>query len=274
MKLLQALRNATEKLKNDFEDSKLFDHSGDKGEFREQIIEQFLRPFLPECYGLGSGQISASNGSSSKQVDVVIYDSIFSNVLFRTSKNSLFPCESVFGTIEVKSHLSSEELKIAIENIASVKSLPRQDTDMMDILPFRRINTGEGLNYDTAKRNYYLGIVFSYGGISIEKTVELLNQKLYSGEIENDHLPDFVFSHQKEFMILRMKRINNQLYPANIADEYEKFIGIKTGENTLSLFYLTVNTILNQIILRSPNFNDYWGNVFQQCLSEQKEYYF
>jgi hypothetical protein len=180
----------------------------------------------------------------------------------------------VFGTIEVKSHLSSEELKIAIENIASVKSLPRQDTDMMDILPFRRINTGEGLNYDTAKRNYYLGIVFSYGGISIEKTVELLNQKLYSGEIENDHLPDFVFSHQKEFMILRMKRINNQLYPANIADEYEKFIGIKTGENTLSLFYLTVNTILNQIILRSPNFNDYWGNVFQQCLSEQKEYYF
>jgi hypothetical protein len=37
MKLLQALRNASSRLVADFEDSKLFDHSGEKGEFREHI---------------------------------------------------------------------------------------------------------------------------------------------------------------------------------------------------------------------------------------------
>lgn len=274
MKLLQALRNATEKLKSDFEDSKLFDHSGDKGEFREQIVEQFLRPFLPECYGLGSGQIFAADGSGSKQIDVVIYDSVFSSVLFRTLKNSLFPCESVFGTIEVKSYLSTEELETAIQNIISVKHLSRESTDMMDILPFRRINTGSGLSYDISKRNFYLGIIFSYDGLSIEKTVELMNLKLQSGEIESRNLPDFLFSNKKQFMILRMKRVENQLQPANIVDDYEKFIGVKTGNDTLPLFYLTVNIILNQIVLRSPNLGDYWGNVFQQCLDEQKKFYY
>ena len=39
MKLLQALRNASDRLAADFEDSKLFEHHGDKGEFREHIVE-------------------------------------------------------------------------------------------------------------------------------------------------------------------------------------------------------------------------------------------
>ena len=58
MQLRQALRNAANRMAVDFEDSKLFTHSGDKGEFREHIIAKFLRPFLSKCYGLGSGQVS------------------------------------------------------------------------------------------------------------------------------------------------------------------------------------------------------------------------
>jgi hypothetical protein len=55
MQLLQALRNAANRMAVDFEDSKLFMHSGDKGEFREHIIATFLRPFLSKCYGLVNG---------------------------------------------------------------------------------------------------------------------------------------------------------------------------------------------------------------------------
>jgi len=123
MHLLKALRNATERIEHDISDSDLFNHRGDKGEFRERVIERFLRPFLRHCYGLGSGEIFSADGASSFQQDVVIYDSIFSNVLFRDHANSLFPCESVYGTIEIKSNLTSDEVEKGIANIQSVKVL-------------------------------------------------------------------------------------------------------------------------------------------------------
>ena len=164
MRFLEALRNAGAQLAADIEDSKLFAHIGDRGEFREAAIQRFLRPHLPECYGLGSGSIFSSDGKASRQIDIVIYDSVFSNILFRDSSNSLFPYEAVFGNIEVKSQLTSEELATAIENIASVKDLRRQASDMMDLLPFRRIEVGRGLSYDRLQRNPYLGIVFGCDG--------------------------------------------------------------------------------------------------------------
>ena len=164
MRFLEALRNAGAQLAADIEDSKLFAHIGDRGEFREAAIQRFLRPHLPECYGLGSGSIFSSDGKASRQIDIVIYDSVFSNILFRDSSNSLFPYEAVFGNIEVKSQLTSEELATAIENIASVKDLRRQASDMMDLLPFRRIEVGRGLSYDRLPRNPYLGIVFGCDG--------------------------------------------------------------------------------------------------------------
>jgi hypothetical protein len=116
------------KLITNFEDSKLFDHSGERGEFREQIISQLLRPFLPNCFGLGTGEIFSSDGNTSHQIDIVIYDTVYSNVLFKSGPKSIFPCESVYGEIEVKSMLSSEELIIGLDNIASMKKLNREDS--------------------------------------------------------------------------------------------------------------------------------------------------
>lgn len=110
MRLLQAIRNQTARIAAHFEDSKLFTHRGDRGTFREEIISEFLRPFLPECYGLNSGEIFAADGSQSAQVDIVVYDAIFSTVLFRNGTAMLFPAESVFGSIEIKTDLDSREL--------------------------------------------------------------------------------------------------------------------------------------------------------------------
>ena len=45
------------------------------------------------------------------------------NVLFKYKQNSLFQCESVYGQIEVKSNLTTEELNLIIDNIALLKNL-------------------------------------------------------------------------------------------------------------------------------------------------------
>ena len=265
MKLLQALRNATASLEASFENSKLFSQNPNRGEFREEVIKEFLRPFLPKCYGLDSGEVFSKDGRQSKQIDIVIYDDVFSNVLFRHERNFLFPCESVFGNIEVKSCLTTNELRIAVENIRSLKCLPRESSDMRDILPFRRLNVGSGLTFDRSQRNPYLGILFTYGGLLAETVVANLNGCL-SNYDDNQLLPDFIFNHERQYMVMRAVQREGDLVPAPIGSSYEHFIDVDIGSNVLPMFYLTVVTCLNQITLRGPDFNQYWIETFNASL--------
>ena len=266
MKFLQALRNAAQRLAADFEDSKLFDHRGEKGEFREYIAGQFLRSFLPRCYGIGSGQVFAEDGNSSNQIDLVLYDTVFSNVLFREANSCLFPCESVYGTVEVKTNLSTPELETAVANVASVKRLDRASSDMCDMLPFRRFNVGTGLVYDRQIRNPYLGIVFAYEGLSSDTVVAKLNRYLQTRDFPVEHLPDFVFCYRRGYVVAKFRSEEQRLVPAPPGSSFERYEAISTGNDTLPLFFLTLNVCLNQIILKTPDFNNYWVQVVSQAI--------
>jgi hypothetical protein len=258
MKLLEALRNATDRMAPDFNDSKLFTHSGDKGEFRERIIEKFLRPFLPKCYGLGSGEVFSQDGASSRQIDVVVYDDVFSNVLFREGSNSLFPCESVFGTIEVKSVLSAEELATSIENVASVKRLPRRGTTMLNVTPISEIHVGGGLQYTQPLiSNPYIGVIFAYSGLRPENVLHELNEYLFGGEPRRDYLPDFVFLYGHETTIMRFAGNGNRLKAVSPEQPFDGYMAITTGRDTMPYFFLTLNTLLNSIRLKAPDFAEY-----------------
>jgi hypothetical protein len=129
---------------------------GDRGEFRDKILARFLRPFLPPCYGLDSGEVFSSDGQQSAQIDIGIYDAVFSPVLFRNGSRLLFPAESIYGTVEVKSHLSLNELDRACNNVASVKTLQRPSTDSLDLLPHLRLGIGGGLGLQggRSRRSY------------------------------------------------------------------------------------------------------------------------
>ena len=73
-----------------------------KGEVREHVLANYLRPFLPSVYGLGMGQVFSSKGEMSRQIDIVIQDTVFSIALRIYEKQLLLPYESVFGSIGVK----------------------------------------------------------------------------------------------------------------------------------------------------------------------------
>jgi hypothetical protein len=262
LKLIQALRNLSSKLNSEFEDSKLFEHSGEKGEFREHIISELLRPFLPDCYGLGSGQIFDNTDKSSNQIDIVIYDSVYSNVLFKNKSSSLFPCESVYGEIEIKSNLTSEELNTSIDNIASMKSLQRKDATMLDITPIYKLKLGNGLSGSTVKLNSYIGIVYGYDGI----TKETLNQKIQKKLANTDKrlMPDYIFNQKHNYVALKVKK--NTV--VGISDDFDNYAIIDTRKDTLTLMFLTINAVLNQIRLQAPDYNDYWLQVFNPMISK------
>jgi hypothetical protein len=266
MRLLEALRNAVQRIEAEIADSQLFDHMGDRGEFREQIVERFLRPYLPQCYGLGSGAAFAADGTGSRQLDVILYDSVFSNVLFVDSTNSLFPVESIFGVIEVKSNLTSAELEISLDNIKSLKKLVRQPSDMLDFLPYRRIEAGTGLTYDRRHRNPYLGVCFALDGIKGESVLEMLNNRLDISPTEREMMPNFVFNFRKGYFIFRCsQQANGLLSPTPVGLPFDTFVLALSGRDTLPLFFFTVNICLNNIILRAADLNSYWAQLVRDA---------
>ena len=268
MRLLEALRNSVQRIEADLNDSRLIDHRGDRGEFREQVIANFLRPFLPTCYGLRSGAVFAADGSGSRQMDVVLYDAVFSNVLFSDSANSLFPAEAVFGAIEVKSDLSSATLDESIENIRSLKTLQRAPSDMCDILPFRRLGMGAGLTFSPEQRNPYLGICFAFDGLVGETVEGALNGRITSRPTDDELLPNFVFNYRREYFVFRAALQPNVGYsPVPIGAHFDRFCLLHLGTDTLPLFFLTVNVLLNNIILRAPDLEAYWRLVWSDAVA-------
>jgi hypothetical protein len=266
MKFLQALRNVSSKLSAEFEDSKLFEHSAEKGNFREETISQLLRPFLPNCYAMGTGQIFSCDGNTSKQIDIVIYDNVYSNVLFKNRKDNLFPCESVYGEIEIKSMLSTDELIKSLDNIASLKKLNRQDSTILDISPTYHLNIGEGLTASNDKLNPYLCMIFCFDGLLLTTLVDKLNYEMSARN--SSELPDFIFCSKKKYMIIKA---GSKFYPTPIGTDFDKFFGINSFDDTIPMMFFTLNTCLNQIRLKAPNYDYYWGKLFNEIKNKNIE---
>ncbi|WP_437954405.1 DUF6602 domain-containing protein [Sorangium sp. So ce119] len=120
------------KLQADFKMATATSHAGLKGSAREEAIRAFLTQHLPRRYAVGTGQVMSPTGRMSRQCDVVIYDPVLGPNLPLGDSAAIFPIEVVYGTVEIKSDLTSEELKLAYENIASVKALAQAGTFVRD----------------------------------------------------------------------------------------------------------------------------------------------
>lgn len=271
MRLLQAVRNQAARIASEIEDSNLFTHMGDRGSVRERIVARFLRPFLPPCYGLDSGEVFSGDGVQSAQIDIVIYDAIFSTILFRGEEKCLFPAESVFGSLEVKSTLNGNELKTSIENIASLKRLVRADSDMADLSPLLRLNVGGGLTFTPGKMNPYLGYIFGYQGISPETVTLQLNERVVMNPAQKDQLPDIIFVLHPGYMVMRVGDDGaGQQTVQGPGRPYHQFMYVMTGDDTLPLFYLALNISLGSVRLRSISYQSLWGELFTSVLARAR----
>lgn len=272
MKLLEAIRNSSAKLIAEFEDSKLFEHKGEIGEYREQIISQLIRPFLPDCYGLGSGQIFSSNDEISNQIDIVIYDNIFSNILFKNKNSSLFPCESVYGEIEVKSYLSTNELIKALDNIGSMQKLKRDSSTVLNITPIYEFKIDNTLQVGRDKKNYYFGGIFAYDGIQAEILEEYL--KVEYNQREKAYFPSFICCFKKQYIAFKViKHIDNQnkVSVTPFDNNFSGYIVYDTGEDTLPLMFVYINTCLNMFRLKSLDYSKMWSDIFSKIIKENIE---
>jgi len=100
-------------------------HAGDRGFEREDIVEDFLSPLLPQQLSIGKGEVRATNGNWSKQEDLIIYDRMTCPRLFIGTKSQIFPVESVAAVIEVKTKLDTKTIHEASENISQIRNLEK-----------------------------------------------------------------------------------------------------------------------------------------------------
>ena len=101
--------------------------SGQIGSARESPLRRKLMQLLPGGVGIGSGCVIDSYGNTSRQMDVILYESEICPV-FSINEDpaaTYYPCEGVIAAGEVKSALDSRELQDTFAKIESVKRLRR-----------------------------------------------------------------------------------------------------------------------------------------------------
>ena len=100
-------------------------HSGTLGEVNECYFIEVLRKYLPRRYAIDAAIIIDSLGSTSDQIDVVIYDNQYTPTLLDQERHRFVPAESVYAVFEVKPTINKPYLNYAGDKAKSVRELMR-----------------------------------------------------------------------------------------------------------------------------------------------------
>ena len=104
---------------------KLFEHSVPRGTATEKEWIEFFRRHLPKRYSAASAFVIGADGGRSRQIDIAIYDNLYSPVLFPHEEGIHIPAESVYAVFEVKQEMTPESVRDAARKAASVRMLRR-----------------------------------------------------------------------------------------------------------------------------------------------------
>lgn len=99
--------------------------------FEEEWIDWF-KTYLPNKYGINSAIVIDYEGNKSDQIDIVIYDSLYTPFMFNENDIKYIPAEGVYAIFEVKPEMSKDYIQYAGKKIESVRKLIRTSTDIIN----------------------------------------------------------------------------------------------------------------------------------------------
>lgn len=233
--LKEIFSSVSQKMSLDFKEiTSRINHNGEKGTARENVLQNYLRAYIPDKYTFSKGTIIDSNDSQSKQVDIIIHDKYTTPYLLDMDSTKVIPIESVYAVIEVKSTFTKEELMKSVKNINSVKTLQK--------------NTVTGVSYPTA------GLIFAYDSDSSFNTI-YKNLVEISKEFEPENRVSCVCVLNKGIIIPVNKHGLNKV---SLLPSLETVYALMNNEeDALLLFYLILMQLLTQIQVFPPNMITY-----------------
>lgn len=100
-------------------------HDGTMGEVNEQHFIEILHKYLPNRYAVAQGIVIDSNGHTSDQIDIVIFDRQYTPTLLDQRDHRFIPAEAVYCVLEVKPTINKTYLEYAGDKAKSVRTLER-----------------------------------------------------------------------------------------------------------------------------------------------------
>lgn len=204
-------------------------HAPSKGDALENAWIDFLRIYLPTRYSIDKAIVVDNQGSTSDQIDIVIYDNYYTPFIFSQNGFKYVPAEGVYAVFEVKPDLSKANIKYAANKIESVRKLNRSaatfyigGTKMADPRPHTKILGGilcSSIASDNPKRSIIesnfkshtnlktidLGCVMDYGSFYInyspESEITVVGQKAYLDFYKNRKYKNTHFSHKQHSLV-------------------------------------------------------------------------
>jgi len=223
-------------------------HPGSKGDSLENAWIEWLKKYLPNRYSVDKAIVIDSNGNTSHQIDIVIYDNWFTPFIFSQNGFHYIPAEGVYAIFEVKPDLKGSAegksfIEYAGEKIESVRILKRTSTSMINsgkTLPARPLTKIVGgilastnsfshndnrtiekhLREQTVFKSIDFGCIADYGSFFVD----------YEGE-ENPDITDI----EKRYTDFYSKRLVKEIH-------------FSKTENSLVSFFLQLTRYLQQTI--------------------------
>ena len=133
------------------------------GTAREEVYRAFLARHLPKmCDVFLGGYVFDLKGASSAQIDVIVTSGYTPRFRMSGGKQYIAPLEGTIAVAEIKSHLNKSTLHDALNNCASIPSMP----DSKDIVaPYLKLS-------DDYWQDSPYKIVFAYDGIDAATACE------------------------------------------------------------------------------------------------------
>ena len=190
-------------------------HNTSKGDVVETYFIDLLRRYLPRRYQVDKGFVLDSNGNTSEQIDIIIYDNQYTPVMLQQADHKYVMAEAVYAVFEVKSAFEKGNVEKALKKAKSVRDLKRNDADTITI--------------DGNKRKQYLPYIYSgllaYADKTSKKEISQdVENDIKTGKIIDNNALDFCLVINKNFV-----EIDWECYPvlksgqAVPFDEYKKY---------------------------------------------------
>jgi len=170
----------SKQMKSDFvKAQKSLSHAGLKGEANEETVRKFLRQYLPKTLDITTGMLVDSNGNQSRQLDIIICDTVKTPIFYQSRETRVIPIECAYAVIEVKAFLDKSELEKSYENMKSVKSLSKK-AFLKPKGVISHTNTLYGKEWDFWPIHYF---VFAYNSTGLDSVLDNLNNYQQADDI-------------------------------------------------------------------------------------------
>jgi hypothetical protein len=229
-------------------------HPGLKGLSFEESFRKFMKAYLPNSLNVSTGILFDSKGNTSRQLDIIISDSLKTPIYFKSGDLRVIPVECAYGVIEIKAYLDSKELDNIFNNMLSVRKLEKVAFYKPELY-FRGIHTDNlyGKSWKIWPTNY---LVFAYDSVNL---VDIANN------ISKFHRDNNFPEHSRIDMVCVLDKgvICNQLEDGtyNALPEPKSNLCVCNTSKALLLFYSLYSRYLFQARIPNFRFTDYLGQM-------------